>query len=326
MNSDSETTRNWAPIVGRWSIESATEGVNYLGPQSDHVRPFGICVTDTALTDGRINVKCFYGSSPEGPPPDRSGTVLLGYRSPTEHYVMIGLGGWHSAYSIGEYDPSSGWRALARAGADENLSPGQQHDIQVTLTGQRILLAVNGVRVLEHVLEKPLTGGQVGLWAFGDGPVHFSHFSIKSRPGKLFVVMPLTEPYQRLHEQVITKVAGEKQFGLEAFHAGEMCGPGVILHDIEQSIVDAKVVIAEITPATESAFNANVFYEIGYAHALGKPTILLAERERVKQLPFDISGYRVLFYDNTIAGKEQVEEGLRKHLEAILGNPSRNGA
>lgn len=27
---------------------------------------------------------------------------------------------------------------------------------------------------------------------------------------------------------------------------------------------------------------------------------------------------RVLFYENTIAGKKQVEDGFRKHLKAIL--------
>jgi hypothetical protein len=70
------------------------------------------------------------------------------------------------------------------------------------------------------------------------------------------------------------------------------------------------VVIAEITPV-----NANVFYELGYAHALGKDTILLAERG--KQLPFDVSGYRCIFYDNTIGGKQHVEESLRKHLRNI---------
>jgi nucleoside 2-deoxyribosyltransferase len=70
-------------------------------------------------------------------------------------------------------------------------------------------------------------------------------------------------------------------------------------------------VIADITP-----INQNVFYELGYSHALNKPTILLAERG--KQLPFDVSGYRVLIYDNTIAGKKQLEDGLTKHFEAIL--------
>jgi len=64
------------------------------------------------------------------------------------------------------------------------------------------------------------------------------------------------------------------------------------------------VVIAEIT-----APNQNAFYELGYARALNKPTILLAEQRR--QLPFDVRGYRCLFYENTIGG-------LHKHLKAIF--------
>lgn len=69
--------------------------------------------------------------------------------------------------------------------------------------------------------------------------------------------------------------------------------------------------IAEITSP-----NQNVFYELGYAHALNKPTILLARRG--KELPFDIRSYRVIFYEDTIGGKPVVEENLRKHLKAIL--------
>jgi len=85
----------------------------------------------------------------------------------------------------------------------------------------------------------------------------------------------------------------------------------LILHDITQGLVDAQIVIAEITPV-----NQNVFYELGFAHALRKPTILLAEKG--KQLPCDVSGYRCLFYENSIGGKKAVEDGLRKHLAAIL--------
>jgi nucleoside 2-deoxyribosyltransferase len=59
-----------------------------------------------------------------------------------------------------------------------------------------------------------------------------------------------------------------------------------------------------------------VFYELGYAHALRKPTILLADSS--KDLPFDVRGYRCIFYENSIGGKRKVEEQLRKHLEAIL--------
>jgi len=162
---------------------------------------------------------------------------------------------------------------------------------------------------LRHVFDRPVQGGQIGLFAFGHEPVEFEDFTFERRQGKVFVVMQFSEPYRQLYEEVIQPVTLE--FGLNAYHVGEVFGPGVILHDIEQGIVEAEVVIAEITPE-----NQNVFYELGYSHALNKPTILLADR--TKKLPFDVSGYRVLFYDNTIAGKKQIEDGLRKHLEAIL--------
>ena len=52
------------------------------------------------------------------------------------------------------------------------------------------------------------------------------------------------------------------------------------------------------------------------AHALNKPTILLAQRG--KDLPFDIRSYRVIFYDDSIGGKPLVERTLREHLDSIL--------
>jgi hypothetical protein len=59
-----------------------------------------------------------------------------------------------------------------------------------------------------------------------------------------------------------------------------------------------------------------LFYELGYAHALDKPTILLAQRDA--ELPFDIRSYRVIFYENSIGGKALVEESLPRHLSSIL--------
>jgi hypothetical protein len=97
----------------------------------------------------------------------------------------------------------------------------------------------------------------------------------------------------------------------DPYRADEMSGPGMILSDIITGIQDAAVVIAEITPV-----NANVFYELGYAHATGKPTILLAEKGM--SLPFDVSGFRCIFYDDSIGGKRRVEAELRRHLEAIV--------
>ncbi len=99
--------------------------------------------------------------------------------------------------------------------------------------------------------------------------------------------------------------------GFEVTRIDEVNRPGIIFQDIQKKIEDAKVVIAEIT-----APNQNVYYEVGYAHALNKPTILLAQRGR--ELPFDIRSYRVIFYDDSIGGKPLVERTLREHLDSIL--------
>lgn len=138
--------------------------------------------------------------------------------------------------------------------------------------------------------------------------MQFSNIAVQEAPGRVFIVMRFADPFQQLYSDVIKPVVEE--FGMEAYHVGEVYGPGVILNDIVQGLIESKIVIAEITPANE-----NVFYELGFAHALKKPTILLAEKGR--QLPFDITGYRCLFYENTIGGKKSVEESLRKHLQAI---------
>ena len=123
--------------------------------------------------------------------------------------------------------------------------------------------------------------------------------------------MQFGSPFDELYGEVISPVCAE--MGVDAYRADDIYRPGVIIQDIIQGLVEANVIIAEITPT-----NANVFYELGYAHALKKPVILLAERGTA--LPFDVSGYRVIFYDDAIRGKGNLEAELRRHLTNIFSN------
>jgi len=65
-----------------------------------------------------------------------------------------------------------------------------------------------------------------------------------------------------------------------------------IIDDVIILLKEAGVVIADITGA-----NPNVMYELGYSHAIGKPTIIvcrIGERENIEdRLPFDIKGMRI---------------------------------
>lgn len=73
-----------------------------------------------------------------------------------------------------------------------------------------------------------------------------------------------------------------------------------------------RVIIAEITSA-----NPNVYYKIGYADALNKPLILIADKKEGLK-PFDVRAYRTIFYENSIGGKNQVENDLKEYLKLIM--------
>ena len=67
--------------------------------------------------------------------------------------------------------------------------------------------------------------------------------------------------------------------------------PGqAIVQDIWHSVRKARLVVAEL-----SGRNPNVMYEIGLAHAIGKPIVLLARSE--EDVPFDLRALRYIYYD-----------------------------
>jgi hypothetical protein len=49
--------------------------------------------------------------------------------------------------------------------------------------------------------------------------------------------------------------------------------------------------------------SANVFYELGFAHALRKPTILITSSEKSGALPSDLTGFQYIVYEpNNLRG------------------------
>ncbi|MEA3310633.1 MAG: hypothetical protein U9Q76_00255, partial [candidate division WOR-3 bacterium] len=76
--------------------------------------------------------------------------------------------------------------------------------------------------------------------------------------------------------------------GVEA----ELSYYGAIVEALTSQIKDVNFIIADI-----SRMNPNVMYEMGFAHALGKPIITIAARDSLKMVPFDLSGRLILLYD-----------------------------
>ena len=294
----SKPLSSWAAVTGNWEL--GDRRAEYLGsPASAR----GILLGHSRLRNGTVKAVVALSEEADG------GGVLLGYTSPNSRQIIVGLGGHGEAYVVSEFEPSLGLIRLDGAGIRANLQPERPYQVEVQIDGQRLRLTVEGIRVLTHIFPQPLSAGQIGLSAWGNGRVEFSNVEVSARPPTAFVVMQFGSPYDELFDEVIGPVC--RRLDVKAFRASDIYRPSVILQDIIQGLADSEVVVAEITPT-----NANVFYELGYAHALGKPVILLAEEGT--RLPFDLSGYRVIFYKDAIRGKSGLEADLYQHLSNIL--------
>jgi hypothetical protein len=222
--------------------------------------------------------------------------------------LLIGLNVMHGLFGIAKFNTASNkFEPLSVTGNPDTLNPKQDYEIKITLAGSLIDLYVNEVLVASAV--EQISQSQVSFFLSSDDEINVKGIDISVRKPKAFVVMQFTDEYNDLYKEVIRPVVEE--YGYECERADEAHTTNPILQDIIQSIKESSVIVADITPN-----NPNVFYEVGYAHAIEKPTILLCDRKR-ERLPFDISGFRTLFYDNTIAGKSAVEKSLKKYLETL---------
>jgi hypothetical protein len=128
-----------------------------------------------------------------------------------------------------------------------------------------------------------------------------------------FVISPFGEPFDSYFIQIIKPALDE--CGLYAVRGDSLYRPTTIVDDIWQGIKDAKLLIAELTDR-----NPNVFYELGLAHALSKPVILISKS--IDDVPFDLRSIRVLVYDKDHPDwGNKLRTSLVKSIKEVLINP-----
>ena len=122
----------------------------------------------------------------------------------------------------------------------------------------------------------------------------------------VFVVMPFTKNLEAVYKNHIKKVC--LRLKLSVTRADDFFSHGVIMSEIYTAIRQAKIIIADCTRR-----NANVFYEIGLSHGIGKDVIFISQS--TDDIPFDLSHRRFLIYDP--AQLQIFEDSLYKTLKAI---------
>ncbi len=128
----------------------------------------------------------------------------------------------------------------------------------------------------------------------------------------VFVLMPFGESWSDYiwQRQIKPIVESISSYPLVCKRADDLFGQD-ILRDIYESILAARIIIADITNR-----NANVFYELGLAHSIGKDVILLSQGS--DHIPFDLNRFRHILYSNDGPGYDDLQTKIPRMLETIL--------
>lgn len=129
----------------------------------------------------------------------------------------------------------------------------------------------------------------------------------------VFVICPFHDPYDVYYEQLLGPTI--EATGRVALRADDIFRSGNVVHQVIESIRDAELVVAELSEP-----NANVYYELGMAHAMAKPCILLTRDS--SEIPFDLKNQRHLSYDTVRpAWADDLRSALESAMEATAANP-----
>jgi hypothetical protein len=125
----------------------------------------------------------------------------------------------------------------------------------------------------------------------------------------VFVLMPFKEDMLPVYEDHIKPTCASMDLSVR--RADDFFTAHSVVQDIWKAIVSARSIVADCTDR-----NPNVFYEIGLAHTIGKPTVLLTQR--AEDIPFDLRHLRYIEYQLTPRGMKEFETKFKQTVQTVL--------
>lgn len=128
----------------------------------------------------------------------------------------------------------------------------------------------------------------------------------------VFMIMPFAPEFDTIYREIVIPLMGE--LGLTIQRGDDFVSTqGIIMEEVWSALNACRFVIVEITGG-----NDNVFYELGIAHTLNKPAVLISQAKSPDEIPFNIRHLRRIAYDTTTAGGEKLREDLRRSIGRLL--------
>ena len=121
-------------------------------------------------------------------------------------------------------------------------------------------------------------------------------------------LMPFNKQYDKTYETIQSACLSS---GCNCHRSDEEYIPGSILKYTMELILKSQLIIAVL-----DGRNANVFYEVGIAHSIGKTVILISKADKFKNTAFDVKGSRFVLYQNQTDLQMQLTNIIRKVYDA----------
>lgn len=125
---------------------------------------------------------------------------------------------------------------------------------------------------------------------------------------RIAVMMPFGAAFNSVWA---TLKAAAARGGWTCQRADDIWESSVLINDVVALIARAKVVICDLTGR-----NANVFYETGIAHTLGREVILITQS--ADDVPFDLTHHRYIKYLSNVQGLTDLQTSVTVRLETLM--------
>jgi hypothetical protein len=128
----------------------------------------------------------------------------------------------------------------------------------------------------------------------------------------VLVLMPFSEEFLAVYANGIKPACEDA--GAYCERLDEQIFQETIISRIYNQIAKADTIVADM-----SGLNPNVFYEAGYAHALGKEVVLLTNS--ADDIPYDLKHYTHVVYEGDIP---RLKTELGKRIAWLVSNPKKS--
>lgn len=128
-------------------------------------------------------------------------------------------------------------------------------------------------------------------------------------PGLISVMMPFEVSMNGVYE-AIQKAASRTGFLCK--RADDIWDDSTVIQDVFSLIFESYIVVCDF-----SGRNANVFYEAGIAHTLGKHVVPITQNP--EDIPFDLRHHRYARYLNNNEGRLALQKELEARFQTLAG-------